>query len=69
MCMGGNHGIIILLTQNSSQLTLSYHHFVMHYTVTHGLKIKCLLCSRLIFYAHGIMTLFKAGNGRMAIIP
>ena len=35
------YGIMILLTQNSSLLSLACHHFVMHYTATHGLKIKC----------------------------
>ena len=32
---------MILLAQNASLLTLSCHHFVMHYTVIHGLQIKC----------------------------
>ena len=27
-----NHGIMILPVQNASLLTLSCHHFVMHYT-------------------------------------
>ncbi|MCM1187207.1 MAG: hypothetical protein NC251_11680, partial [Lachnoclostridium sp.] len=43
---GGAHGIIILLAQNPSQLTLPCPHkakkcFVRHYTKSHCLKSKC----------------------------
>ena len=30
--------------------------YVAHYTGGHGLKIKCPLCGRLIFCAHGIIS-------------
>ena len=46
---------MILLTQNSSRLTLSCRHLRGALYQRHGLKIKCPLCGRLIFCAHGIM--------------
>ena len=54
---GWGYGIMILLTQNSSQLTLSCHRAAMHYTGSHGLSIKCLLRSRLMVWAHGTIGL------------
>ena len=58
---------MILLSQNSSRLTLSCHHFVMHYT---GYSMACSSnapSGRLILFAHGIMFLLSQDSSQLTL--